>query len=709
MIYLKFFGVLTLLAFFYVYELEAQSVQVLSENEKPALSCVRIEGNQRNSVIRHTRRGDRIRRPARLFRKAKRRIRNLRLRRQSGTLTRRQRKRFRIQRKLRKFSRECRRAEPQDSTPPVADPPVSEPPVADPPESDPPEPDPPLVEGAYFVSTSGDDAGSGTIDDPFATIQKASNIMGPGDTVYVRGGVYRHTGVEDQHRGKIAVRAMASGEPGAPIAFRAYPGETPVLDGSDILGGWEKCSSQAACNDNPDWENIYVAEAEDELTVNSVTLYESDDLLYVAQDPDPAQALHWDLPDNWRLIPTADFTTTTIADPDYFTQGDENYWVGAYVLIWSCNNNIMQREVLNYYPDDHMIEFESFGHEGCITFDKDKFAMRNHASLVDRPGEFFLDEDSNEIYLWPLDEENLDKTALSIRTKGFDIRGQDHLVFDGFTLKKFSGEAIVNYNFGDSHTATDVLVKNNTVTQCGGSAIIFSGLSNSTAHGNYVYDNAGVGVHFGGGSKNVISGNTVSNVTGTALRFYAVKEGSIIDNLVKDNNGQHANAITTYLGAEDILIKGNTVINSKNYTLQRSSNIVVRENIFIGSGVSGWGGLTDGVHPSGITIENNTFTGSVYMNSDFHDVVVKNNILGGGGWGHEHSHNLFIALSWNQDEGDLPLHSSSLEPDMDKIFVDTDAANYQLKGDMVGNPLVDPCTMADHGGAVGAVLGSEGC
>lgn len=82
------------------------------------------------------------------------------------------------------------------------------------------------VPDALFVAPSGDDAAAGSEQAPFATIQHALDLAGPGTTVFVRTGVYAEL-----------VSFPASGEAGAPITLRAYCGETPVLDGSGLGGG----------------------------------------------------------------------------------------------------------------------------------------------------------------------------------------------------------------------------------------------------------------------------------------------------------------------------------------------------------------------------------------------------------------------------------------------------------------------------------------
>ena len=73
-----------------------------------------------------------------------------------------------------------------------------------------------------WVSPDGNDAGPGSKEEPFRTIQKAANIAQPGDTCTVRAGIYRE-----------AVTLRNSGTPEKPIRFVAAKGEKVILDGSD--------------------------------------------------------------------------------------------------------------------------------------------------------------------------------------------------------------------------------------------------------------------------------------------------------------------------------------------------------------------------------------------------------------------------------------------------------------------------------------------
>ncbi|MCG3149461.1 MAG: Pectate lyase L [Verrucomicrobiae bacterium] len=87
-----------------------------------------------------------------------------------------------------------------------------------------------LHASTYHVSPSGSDANPGTLAQPFATWQKGHDVAMPGDLIYLHGGVYKLKG-----ESSVGVRMRGrNGEPGRPIRFWAYPGQTPVLDCSAL-------------------------------------------------------------------------------------------------------------------------------------------------------------------------------------------------------------------------------------------------------------------------------------------------------------------------------------------------------------------------------------------------------------------------------------------------------------------------------------------
>ncbi|MCK4470569.1 MAG: hypothetical protein KAW49_02155, partial [Anaerolineae bacterium] len=79
------------------------------------------------------------------------------------------------------------------------------------------------AENVYYVSPDGDDANPGSFDQPWRTIQHAVDNVGPGDTIWVRGGIYNE-----------GVVVATSGLPGLPITLIGYPGEVAMLDGNGL-------------------------------------------------------------------------------------------------------------------------------------------------------------------------------------------------------------------------------------------------------------------------------------------------------------------------------------------------------------------------------------------------------------------------------------------------------------------------------------------
>lgn len=138
----------------------------------------------------------------------------------------------------------------------------------------------------FYVAPDGRDTNPGTIGAPFGSVQRAQQDVGPGDTVFIRGGTYVMS--EAQIAGTDGLYACVvllehSGRPGRPIQYWAYPGERPVFDFSHVKpagkrvtafrvnGSWLhlkglevvgvqvtiKTHTQSICFDNRGSHNIY--------------------------------------------------------------------------------------------------------------------------------------------------------------------------------------------------------------------------------------------------------------------------------------------------------------------------------------------------------------------------------------------------------------------------------------------------------------------
>jgi hypothetical protein len=75
----------------------------------------------------------------------------------------------------------------------------------------------------YYVSALGSDSNSGTLSQPWKTIQKGVSGLVAGDTLYVRGGTYAET-----------ITINVSGSSTAPIVISSYPGENAIINSSGM-------------------------------------------------------------------------------------------------------------------------------------------------------------------------------------------------------------------------------------------------------------------------------------------------------------------------------------------------------------------------------------------------------------------------------------------------------------------------------------------
>jgi hypothetical protein len=78
----------------------------------------------------------------------------------------------------------------------------------------------------FYVAPTGSDTNAGTLAQPFASVERAESAAAPGDTVYLRGGVYRFSGTQKT----VGVAFSKSGSQDKPIHYVAYTGEVPIFD-----------------------------------------------------------------------------------------------------------------------------------------------------------------------------------------------------------------------------------------------------------------------------------------------------------------------------------------------------------------------------------------------------------------------------------------------------------------------------------------------
>lgn len=140
-------------------------------------------------------------------------------------------------------------------------------------------------QATLYVATNGSDANPGTLAQPLRTIGRAVHVALPGGTILVRGGTYFEEVVFDH-----------GGFPGQPIILESYPGESPVLDGSQTVSSWTRVAGTV-------WKARFthalalhpaqgVKDAASESTCPDGYQYSGDRRAYLYVDDTP-DAAHW--------------------------------------------------------------------------------------------------------------------------------------------------------------------------------------------------------------------------------------------------------------------------------------------------------------------------------------------------------------------------------------------------------------------------------
>lgn len=263
-----------------------------------------------------------------------------------------------------------------------------------------------LVEAAeYFVSPGGSDQNPGTKQKPFATIRKAASLLRPGDTCYLREGVYREK-----------LRPEVSGRDGAEITFSGYRSEKAVISGADRVEGWEKEAG-----------NVYSAPVAWSLDDGNQVFCDGV-MLSEACWPDAGkdQLLHP------RRAAVSSGSPVAIVCADI--PGSSNSWDGAQVWCaggsaWIC----WSATVTAYNAGTHTLTFEP-AKEGWYTPRAGNlFVLRGVRFALDTPGEWLYDKEKGRLLLIPPEGVDINKAVIEVKRRldAIDLRGRSYIQIKG--------------------------------------------------------------------------------------------------------------------------------------------------------------------------------------------------------------------------------------------------------------------------------------
>ncbi len=387
-------------------------------------------------------------------------------------------------------------------------------------------PDPVPVSMEYFVAPDGSDSNPGTIDKPFATIEKARNT--------VRAMIARGLGAD-------------SGTADCPVVYRAYNGETVNLYGSKELNASKitKVTDETLLNrliEAPAREHLY------QLDLNTLGIT-APELKYNGENGKSVFYM------NGVALTNARWPNADKSGEQYFvkaqgaelTADEKGKYNGAnqpvkmqYVdsenrsQLWEIKpNDLYIGGAFAYLWRKQTLKVATIDTENKVfkTSNPSQYGQNTHTSADDRylyfenlfeeidvPGESYLDRENNILYFYPVgDVENATMSLSTLNSTMIYNEGASYVTYDGLNIKESCAEAMV---IGGS--STNVIVQNATINGIGGYGIRVYG-QNSTVQNCDLYDISNNAIFMRGGNRetltpsgSILKNNTVHSASGTA-------------------------------------------------------------------------------------------------------------------------------------------------------------------------------------------------
>lgn len=358
----------------------------------------------------------------------------------------------------------------------------------------------PLRAATLHVATTGSDKSDGSLAHPLATLEGARDAIRlrlksrrEPMTVLVRGGLYARDKT-------LSFAAADSGAKAAPIAFRAYGKEKPVIIGGRRILGFKPYKGAILQADvgAQGFKDIYFRQLFFNGKRQQMARYPNFDAAnpygggwaYVAGKSIP---LYEDVPGESRR-------------ELHFQPADARAWAhpeeGEVMIFPRFNwwNNILPITSI-----DRDRQTMTLGADASYAIRPgDRYYVRNLMEELDAPGEWYLDKKTATLYFWPpSDIEKATVYAPTLETI-LDMTGVSNIEWRGFTFECAEGTAI------KLNDCTDCLMSGNTIRNVSGradwglSAIAVQGGAHDGVVGNDIYEVGGNAIALDGGDRKTL-------------------------------------------------------------------------------------------------------------------------------------------------------------------------------------------------------------
>jgi hypothetical protein len=277
----------------------------------------------------------------------------------------------------------------------------------------------------YFVAGDGRDSNSGTsVGEPFQTIGRAAQVLQPGDTCWIREGVYRET-----------VRITHSGREAEPIIFARYRDERVILDGADVVAGpWTE-------DRNGVWKTRVAANDPIE------AVFCDEQMMVEARWPNCSWEQNWEVDRKWAL--TGKGSKLGVIECPALESSEQDLSGGLLYLKLSKGNNCFTRPVTSHRVGAASLEYDQTGIEGRAWNEDSmperirKFGLENNRFFVaargalDVAGEWWHEAARSELlFIAPGGgDPSQYEVAVKTRVTGFEGEGVSDVVIEGLEFR----------------------------------------------------------------------------------------------------------------------------------------------------------------------------------------------------------------------------------------------------------------------------------
>ena len=263
----------------------------------------------------------------------------------------------------------------------------------------------------YFVSPNGSDNNPGSIARPFKTIQKCAELVRPGETCWLRKGVYRET-----------VRPKFSGTSSKLITFAAYQKEPVTISGTELVNNWSNHRDAIYRTDI-----TLPVDGYSDTGVFANQVFVNGEMMPEARLPNLGQERDFLRPNMLGGgLESQGGTAATIENSDIPDLAEG--WKGA--RVWT-NEWYTTRtgEITGGTADKLNAQMSAAWDRGGYWF-----YLFGKQELLDDRGEWFYDGKSQDLYLWPPDGKSPQAVEVKQRNYAFDLSDRSYITVQNLNL-----------------------------------------------------------------------------------------------------------------------------------------------------------------------------------------------------------------------------------------------------------------------------------